>query len=72
MFILTYSGEADSNGCSLADMFEHLGLAVTSYVMSDFKIAKSPYMKKKKITCLYQETYMSLIHIFVLYNSVVL
>ena len=40
MVVLTYSGEADSNWCSLADMLKHLGLAVATDVMSHLKVSK--------------------------------
>lgn len=40
MLFLTHSGEADSNRCGLADMLEHLGLAVLTDVMSNLKVAK--------------------------------
>lgn len=52
---LTHSGEADSNRCSLANMFKHLGLAVTTDVMSHLKVAKSPCItgEKKTFICLY-------------------
>lgn len=40
--VLTHSGEADSNWCSLANMLKHFGFAVASDVMSDLKVAKRP------------------------------
>lgn len=42
MVVLTHSGEADSNWCSLANMLKHFGFAVASDVMSDLKVAKRP------------------------------
>lgn len=48
MVVLTHSGEADSNWCSLADMLKHFGFAVASDVMSDLKVAKRPWIMEKK------------------------
>lgn len=38
--LLTHGGEADSDGCRLANMFKQFGLAIASDVMSHLKVAK--------------------------------
>lgn len=51
--LLTHSGEADSDGRSLADMFKHLGLAILSNVVSHLKVPEcSCIVQKKKNTTL--------------------
>lgn len=48
MYKLTHGGEADSQRCSFANMFKHLGLAVATNVVSHLKVAKSPFMKEER------------------------
>ncbi len=48
MDILTHSGEADSNRCTLADMLKHFGLAVASDVVSHLKVTKRPCIMEEK------------------------
>lgn len=50
--VLTHSGEANSNGRSLADVLKHLGLAVTTDVVSHLKVAKCPCTTEERFVCL--------------------